>query len=148
MDGVIPDDLVPLRPYFNESLPGFAFGSTNRFAASSAEKVILNIPDRIVPVTDLQSRNFGQKADQVMSSVQSAARNFDTISQQLHQTLTTALGPDGQGVDAGTNIRQSLSSLNQAIGNMAEDTEALKHEFFFRGFFKHRGYHSLANLNP
>jgi phospholipid/cholesterol/gamma-HCH transport system substrate-binding protein len=29
---------------------------------------------------------------------------------------------------------------------MAEDTEALKHNFFFRGFFKRRGYYNLTDL--
>jgi phospholipid/cholesterol/gamma-HCH transport system substrate-binding protein len=99
-------------------------------------------------VSDLQSRELGQKADQTMSNVQSAARNFDATSQQLHQSVTAALGPDEQGIDAAGNIQQSLSNLNQTTGNMAEDTEALKHEFFFRGFFKHRGYYSLASLDP
>jgi phospholipid/cholesterol/gamma-HCH transport system substrate-binding protein len=36
--------------------------------------------------------------------------------------------------------------VNLASGNMVEDTEALKHGFLFRGFFKRRGYYSLANL--
>jgi phospholipid/cholesterol/gamma-HCH transport system substrate-binding protein len=31
---------------------------------------------------------------------------------------------------------------------MADDTEALKHNFFFRGFFKRRGYYTLTNLKP
>jgi phospholipid/cholesterol/gamma-HCH transport system substrate-binding protein len=99
-------------------------------------------------VSDLQSRQLGQKADDAMASAKSAAQNIDATSRQLHQTLTAALGPDQQGVDAATNIGQSLSNLNQATGNMAEDTEALKHNFFFRGFFKHRGYYNLSNLKP
>jgi phospholipid/cholesterol/gamma-HCH transport system substrate-binding protein len=99
-------------------------------------------------ITDFQSRGVGQKADQAMTSAQSAARSLDATSQRLRQTLTRAVAPDEQGVDGGTNIQESLSNLNQATGNMAEDTEALKHEFFFRGFFKRRGYYSLTNLNP
>ncbi len=31
---------------------------------------------------------------------------------------------------------------------MADDTEALKHEFFFKGFFKKRGFYSLQELTP
>ena len=31
---------------------------------------------------------------------------------------------------------------------MADDTEALKHNFFLRGFFHHRGYYNLANIPP
>ena len=99
-------------------------------------------------VSDLQSRQLGQKADDAMVSVKSAAQNIDATSRKLHQTLIAALGPDEQGVDAATNIGQSLSNLNQATGNMAEDTEALKHNFFFSGFFKRRGYYNLSNLKP
>ena len=83
-----------------------------------------------------------------MASVKNAARNIDGTSQQLHQTLAEALGPDDQGINVSANIRQSLSNLNQATGNMAEDTEALKHSFFFRGFFKRRGYYNLNHLPP
>jgi phospholipid/cholesterol/gamma-HCH transport system substrate-binding protein len=43
-------------------------------------------------------------------------------------------------------IVSNPSHLYQATGNMAEDTEAPKHNFFFRGFFKRRGYYTLANL--
>jgi phospholipid/cholesterol/gamma-HCH transport system substrate-binding protein len=99
-------------------------------------------------VSDLQSRNLGEKLDKAMQNVHSATHNIDTTTQQLHQTITKALAPDVHGVDAGDNIRQSLSNLNQATGNMAEDTEALKHQFFFKGFFKQRGYFSMARLAP
>jgi phospholipid/cholesterol/gamma-HCH transport system substrate-binding protein len=58
------------------------------------------------------------------------------------------LGPDTNGVTAGQNISQALSNVNVATGNMAEDTEALKHNFFFKGFFNHRGYYTLSSLSP
>ena len=99
-------------------------------------------------VSDLQSRNLGEKLDQVMQNVHSATQNINGTTQQLRNTITKALAPDAHGVDAGDNIRQSLSNLNQATGNMAEDTEALKHQFFFRAFFKQRGYYSMAHLSP
>ncbi|MGA8273535.1 MAG: MlaD family protein [Candidatus Sulfotelmatobacter sp.] len=99
-------------------------------------------------VSDFESRGLGGKVDQTMLSVRSAAGNLDSTSAQLHQIVTEAVGDDGRGVDAGGNLEQSLSNLTQVTGNMAADTEALKHEFFFRGFFKHRGYYSLTDLDP
>lgn len=99
-------------------------------------------------VSDVQSRNLGEKLDQTMQNVHSAAQNIDATTQQVRETIARALAPDTDGFDAGDNIRQSLSNLNQATGNMAEDTEALKHQFFFRGFFKQRGYFSMARLAP
>ena len=99
-------------------------------------------------ISDLQSRNFGEKLDQTMDTVHSAAHNIDATTQQLHETLAKALAPDAQGRDAGDNIRQTLSNVNEATANVAEDTEALKHGFFFRGFFKRRGYYTMARLAP
>ena len=98
-------------------------------------------------ITDLQSRQLGEKVDRVMDSVQSTASHFDSTSQKLEESLTKALGPDSQGVDAATNIRNTLTNINEATGNLSADTEALKHHFLIRGYFKHRGYYTLANLN-
>ena len=99
-------------------------------------------------ISNVQSRQLPQKVDDVLGSVKSAASNLDTTSLQLRQTLEEATGPDEQGATAGTNIRESLSNLNTATGNMADETEALKHNFFFRGFFTHRGYYNLTQLSP
>jgi phospholipid/cholesterol/gamma-HCH transport system substrate-binding protein len=99
-------------------------------------------------VSDLQSRNFGAKIDQTMKSVNSAAHNIDITTQQLQGTIAKALAPDAQGRDAGDNIRETLSNVNVTVANMADDTEALKRGFLFRGFFKKRGYYSIARLNP
>src|SRR5207253_5704999 len=41
-----------------------------------------------------------------------------------------------------------LSNLNRGTTNLAEDTEALKHNFFFRGFFNKRGFYNLEQLTP
>ncbi len=62
--------------------------------------------------------------------------------------LTDALGPDRSGENAAENIRETFSNVNMATANMADDTEALKHEFFFRGFFKKRGFYSLKDMTP
>src|SRR5271165_3382088 len=99
-------------------------------------------------VSDLQSRNFGLKMDQTMETVHSAARNIDVTTLQLQGTVAKALAPDAHGRDAGDNIRETLSNVNDATANFTEDTEALKHGFLFRGFFKKRGYYSMAQLVP
>jgi phospholipid/cholesterol/gamma-HCH transport system substrate-binding protein len=83
-----------------------------------------------------------------MDTVKSAASSLDESSRQLQQTIAEITGPDQQGVSAGSNIRESLSNANATTANMADDTEALKHNFFFRGFFRHRGYYNLAHLSP
>ncbi len=99
-------------------------------------------------ISDVQSRQLPQKVDDTLVSVRRAASNIDASSSQLRQTLAEATGPDAQGVTAGVNIRESLSNANAATANMADETEALKHNFFFRNFFRQRGYYNLAHISP
>jgi phospholipid/cholesterol/gamma-HCH transport system substrate-binding protein len=98
-------------------------------------------------VSDIQSRQLPQKIDDVLASAKSAAANVDASTGQLKQTLSEATGPDSQGVTAGVNIRESLTNANTATANMADETEALKHNFFFRNFFRNRGYFNLTHIS-
>ena len=99
-------------------------------------------------VADVQQRQLTQKLDDTLTQVRSASTEANATLAQVHQSLTEALGPDANGVTGGQNINESLTNVNAATGNMAEDTEALKHNFFFKGFFKHRGYYTLSSLSP
>jgi phospholipid/cholesterol/gamma-HCH transport system substrate-binding protein len=99
-------------------------------------------------LTDFKSRNLFQKTEETLDNAKSATQHMDQATQQVSQTLTSAFGEDQFGENAGSNLRQTLANVNQATGNMADDTEALKQEFFFRGYFKKRGYQSLDNLPP
>jgi phospholipid/cholesterol/gamma-HCH transport system substrate-binding protein len=97
---------------------------------------------------DIQSRGVTKKVDETISSARDAAARINDSSKQIHQTIAAATRPDKQGGDAGTNVRETASNLNAASANMSEDTEALKHNFLLRGYFRRRGYYSLANLSP
>ena len=99
-------------------------------------------------VADVQQRQLPEKLDDTMTQIRSTSTRADAAVQQVQQSLTQALGPDANGVTAGQNISEALTNVNIATGNMAEDTEALKHNFFFKGFFNHRGYYTLTSLSP
>src|SRR5260370_14068003 len=98
--------------------------------------------------SDIRSRGVPQKVDETITSAKDAAANIHETSKQVRETVASATEPDEQGVDAGTNVKESLSNANTATGNKADDTEALKHNFFLRGFFPHRGYYNLKNISP
>ena len=99
-------------------------------------------------LVDIQQRQLPQKLDDTMGKIDSASSQADATIGQVRQSLDQALGPDANGVTAAQNINETLSNINAATGNMAEDTEALKHNFFFKGFFNHRGYYNLTSLSP
>ena len=97
-------------------------------------------------MTDFQSRDLVGKADTTLSNARDATQNLDQAAGQLNSSLHDALEPDPSGQTLASNLRDTLSNVDTATANMADDTEALKHEFFFRGFFKKRGFYSLQDL--
>jgi hypothetical protein len=44
--------------------------------------------------------------------------------------------------------QESLTNANTATANLADASEALKHNFLTRGFFKKRGYYNLSEISP
>ena len=92
-------------------------------------------------VSDLNSRQIPQKAGEVVDNLNDSAR-------QVRQMVSEINKPDQFGMSAGANIRESLMNANTATANLADATEALKHNFLTRGFFKKRGYYNLADISP
>ena len=92
-------------------------------------------------VADLDSRQIPEKAADVMD-------NLNDATGKIRKLITDVSRPDAQGMSAGANIRASLTNANTATGNLADATEALKHNFLLRGFFRKRGYYNLNDLSP
>src|SRR6185369_5595108 len=78
---------------------------------------------------------------------EAAIASLDESARQVNQMISEINRPDRQGMSAGANIRESLANTNAATLNMAEGTEALKHNFLLRGFFRSRGYYNLDRIS-
>jgi phospholipid/cholesterol/gamma-HCH transport system substrate-binding protein len=90
-------------------------------------------------LSDFQSRDLLAKAEGTLENTQQ-------LSQQLNLTFKQVLAEDNVGENGAANLRSTLSNLRRSTANLAEDTEALKHNFLLRGFFKKRGYYNLEEL--
>ena len=112
--------------------------SNLRMASSRADSLIGEFQEKRLPDT----------LNGAATQMRAASTQINSTVQQVQLSLSQALGPDSYGVPAGKNISQALSNVNAATANMAEDTEALKHNFFFRGFFNRRGYYNLSSISP
>ena len=121
-------------------------------AVGNAQQAAVNLNQVVVQakqvMSDFQSRDLFAKAEDTLNNAKDVSWQLAQTSQQVRLTLTDALGPDRSGENAADNIMETFSNINLATANMADDTEALKHEFFFRGFFKKRGFYSLIDLTP
>jgi phospholipid/cholesterol/gamma-HCH transport system substrate-binding protein len=115
-------------------------GATGELKSAAANAATL--------VSDLQSKGFPQKVDDTLTEVHQTAKNFNAASAQVRQVVADLTGPDQDGATVVATIRESLSNVNVAAVNMADETEALKHNFLLRGFFRKRGYYTLTALSP
>jgi phospholipid/cholesterol/gamma-HCH transport system substrate-binding protein len=121
-----------------------ALADTVRAAVQNAQRATANLNEASQQVNvlaaDLSSQQIPKRAEAVIASLDQSAR-------QVNRMVTEINKPDRQGISAGANIRESLTNANAATLNMAEGTEALKHNFFLRGFFRRRGYYNLDRIS-
>ncbi|HEX6324764.1 MAG TPA: MlaD family protein [Vicinamibacterales bacterium] len=96
---------------------------------------------KLVNDTELYDRANKLMADAngVIDKVNEAADQ----AKQLVSELRTNTGPV-QGAIA--DLRQTLSGAREAMADLSESSEALKRNFFFRGFFERRGYFDLDDI--
>jgi phospholipid/cholesterol/gamma-HCH transport system substrate-binding protein len=92
-------------------------------------------------VSDIAAQQMPQKFGGIVDNIGDSVK-------QLHQMVSEMSQPDRQGVTAGANIRDSLMNANTATLNLADETEALKHNFLVKGFFRSRGYYNLDRISP
>lgn len=98
-------------------------------------------------LSGLESRHVSEKVDQLITSAKDAAAQADESALQIHQIISEVATPDERGTSAGTNIRESLTNINTSTDNLADETEALKHNLLLRGFFRKRGYYNVNQLS-
>jgi phospholipid/cholesterol/gamma-HCH transport system substrate-binding protein len=93
----------------------------------------------------LQFSDLLSKTNQVLDTTQGAVENVNHTVQNLN-SITTKID-QGQGtVGELINNKKIYQNVNAATAAFEENMEALKHNFFLRGFFKERGYQSAADL--
>ena len=94
----------------------------------SAKRIVSKVEDsNLVPELEKSVRTV----QQITQRVKDAVEKFEAAS-----------GGDG----VGENLQRTLADAHEAMSDLSEDTEALKHNFLFRGYFKRRGFFDLSSL--
>ncbi len=91
-----------------------------------------------------ESLDFTDLMQTANATLESVGRTAD----RANQTLGTFMTPDSGGQNGAVHLKQTMANADRAMTNLAEDTEALKHNFLLRGFFHRRGYYDLNELTP
>jgi phospholipid/cholesterol/gamma-HCH transport system substrate-binding protein len=115
-------------------------GSTKRI-----QSAMENLRKTSADVQDLVSRF---KSGGVPADIERIAGNVSESSERLKVLVASFQSLPGGGEGVASDLRATLTSSREAMSDLAEDLEALKHSFFFRGFFKDRGFYDLGSLSP
>jgi phospholipid/cholesterol/gamma-HCH transport system substrate-binding protein len=75
-----------------------------------------------------------------------AVVNLREATADARAAVTDFRGDKGPIRGVASELQQSLTAARDTLTNLAETTEALKHNFLVRGFFNRRGYFSLNDI--
>ncbi len=78
---------------------------------------------------------------------QKAVISLKEAAEQAKGAVADFRGENGPLKGVTGSLQQTLASARDAMSDLAENTEALKRNFFFRGFFNKRGYFDLDDVS-
>ena len=115
--------------------------------------------DTIVSHPPLAMADLLKKADGILDSSQEALKN--TTQATAHLSSISAKIDQGQGTVGAlindkkiygdldqtmTGLRDTTAEAQAGVSDFRENMQALKHNFFLRGFFRNRGYENSSEL--
>jgi phospholipid/cholesterol/gamma-HCH transport system substrate-binding protein len=83
----------------------------------------------------------------ITADAQKAVATVRQASEEARSAIADLRGDNGPVKGLTGDVQQTLHSARDAMADLAETTEALKRNFFFRGFFNKRGYFDLDDVS-
>lgn len=83
----------------------------------------------------------------ISADAEKAVASLREASEQAKGAVADLRGDNGPLKGMAGSLQQTLTSAKDAMADLAENTEALKRSFFFRGFFNKRGYFDLDDVS-
>jgi len=120
------------------------YNSVSR-SAKEVEQALANLRQTSTDVKELVSRF---KSGEVPADIERTMKNVGDSSERIKVLVSSFQPGPGGGEGVAGDLRATLGSAREAMSDLAENLEALKHSFFFRGFFKDRGFYDLGSLSP
>jgi len=85
---------------------------------------------------------------QDLPDVQKTLANTQSMTSQLNKAVGTLFASKNENESTAVALRSTVHEAQQTMANLNDDTDAVKHNFFFRGFFHRRGFFDLQTLTP
>lgn len=88
------------------------------------------------------------KANQIADQAQSVMENMREVSTEARRAISDFRSKDGPAQGVMADMRLTLLQAREATADLADNMEAMKHNFLLRGFFNRRGFFDLDDLSP
>ena len=88
-----------------------------------------------------------QEARGLLSNTDSTIQTAGEVGENINRVLGRFLARDANGKTGADNLTATTANAQAAFSNLADSTEALKHNFFLRGFFNKRGFFNLGDMS-
>jgi phospholipid/cholesterol/gamma-HCH transport system substrate-binding protein len=112
-------------------------------SSREVEQTLKNLTEATSDVKDLIARF---KSGDIPEDLERTVKNVSESSEKI-KVMIAGFQPAGGSDSIAGDLRATLGSAREAMADLAENLEALKHGFFFRGFFKDRGFYDLGSLS-
>jgi phospholipid/cholesterol/gamma-HCH transport system substrate-binding protein len=89
----------------------------------------------------VRAREISDQAKDVMSNVRE-------VTNEARRAIADFRSKDGPAQGLMADMRVTLNQAREATADLADNMEALKHNFLLRGFFNRRGYFDLDAISP
>jgi hypothetical protein len=74
--------------------------------------------------------------------------NVRQVTDEARHTIVDLRSKEGPAQGLFADMRTTLGQAREATADLADNMEAMKHNFLLRGFFNRRGYFDLASISP
>ncbi len=111
-------------------------------SVDKTEKVVENLRDTSASAKKIM--NTVEESD-IVPEVQRTVKNLQQITLQVKDAVDKFQSASGEG-GVSENLQRTLADAHEAMSDLSDSTEALKHNFLFRGFFNKRGFFDLGAL--
>ena len=88
------------------------------------------------------------RAREIADDARVVMANVKQVSDEARRAISDFHSKDGPAQGLFADMRLTLGQAREATADLAENMEAMKHNFLLRGFFNRRGYYDLDAISP
>jgi phospholipid/cholesterol/gamma-HCH transport system substrate-binding protein len=126
-----------------------AIASNGRVISSDTRELVAKINDGQGTIGKLiNDDELYQQFHQVADQAQDVMVNLHQVSDEARKAIVDFRSKDGPAQGMLADMRTTLGQAREATADLADNMEAMKHNFLLRGFFNKRGYFDLDAISP